>query len=107
MDAEIDKALKLLLKDAGFETEKTVAVFDENTWSVNVYFKNSMGGWNGRSGWDIVRYLKANGLFAAEFIKQVKYNVFNTFLQIQMPPSFGFKDRARLGGKPWRCGTSF
>ena len=112
MDAETDKELKLLFKDAGFETEKTVARFDVNELSVNIYFKRGMGypdgnGRIGRGGLDVAGYLKANGLLAAELINRKYYCPFDTFLQIFLPPAFGLKIMARLGGKPERSGTSF
>ena len=108
MDAEIDKALKLLLKDAGFETEKTAAKFDDMSWSVIVSFKKDAC-CQSRGGWDVVEYIRKNGLLAAELINKGYYSVFTSCLQIQLPMLFLFDDGVykRLGGKPERSGTSF
>ena len=96
MDAEIDKELTLLLKDAGFETEKTVAKFDPRSMSIYVYFKKGQGHLFCRStprgGWDVAGYIKKNGLFAADFLNNGHYNVYGTYAQIFLPLTFGSKD---------------
>lgn len=104
MDVEINKALKILFKDAGFETEKTVAKFDEANFAVNIYFKKDTCR-KGLGCLDIIRCLKANGLLAAELINKKYYCAFTDFLQIFLPLSFGFEIKARLSGKPHRRGA--
>ena len=101
MDVEIKKALKLLFRDAGFETEKTVAKFDDMSWSVIVSFKKDAC-CQSSGGWDVVEYIRKNGLLAAELINKGYYSVFTTCLKIQLPVLFGFDDSVckQLNGKP-------
>ena len=109
MNAKFNKELTLLFKDAGFETEKTVAVFDPRSISVYVYFKKGQGypvySAMTRGGWDVVRYIKANRLLAADFLHNGHYNVYGTYAQIFLPLTFGSKDimlSERQAGK--ECG---
>lgn len=107
MSDECHNAMKILLWDAGFETEKTAASFDRSSLSVKVYFKDGKGRPVYREtfrgdGWSIAAHLKKNGLLAAEILNEGHYSVYATHVQIYLPLSFVFNHRGdRIQRRAW------